>query len=389
MNVTLRRSQRITTDDVILFIYFAIMYAHNLPFPRLFTLSTFALAAYAFAKTFMARKFSIGRNQYSVLFWYLSFIAYEFIISQINDIYVRGYWSNVLQNTLLFFSLCTLVDNKYKFYKLLKTYAYATLYFGLVVWLTSPYSTWGTLQFQGITLTQRNTTAYVVGIGYLFFLYFALKEGKKHFYLFAGINAIVVILTGSRKGLIQLVIPILLYIVLQKNVRRKIKTFGSVLLVGLIVAIILANSTVFMDTYSDRFLEMFSDDTEDTSVLSRNALAELGMEMFREKPVFGHGLGASEYRTERIGLSVYFHNNYIELLTAGGIVGMIIYNIPFIKTALSAWRRRKRSNYAKLLICGIVIYYALGVGQVTMYYATFYAALFFILVGGKYINSYE
>ncbi len=170
-------------EDIILFIYFAIMYAHNAPYPRLFTISSFAVASGYLLLSIVNAELIIEKERYRVLGWYILFAVYEYVVSTINSLYQDLLWNNVIQNILILFIMCTYVTSKEKFLRLLKIFAFSALYFGMVVWLTSPYSTWGTTDFVGITLSQRNTIAYIVGTGFILFMYFWLEE-KKKIYIF-------------------------------------------------------------------------------------------------------------------------------------------------------------------------------------------------------------
>lgn len=377
----------IRIDEVLLFLYFAIMYAHNLPYPRLFTYCTFAMASYAILKMLSSGNFRIRKTQFSILFWYLIFVAYEFIVSLNNGIYNNSIWNTVIQNIFLLFIMCQYVDSKDSFFRLLKIFAYATLYFGMVAWITSPVNTYGTTSFTGITQSQRNMIAYIVGIGAAIFAYFGIQEKKKKYYVFAILCTIVTVLTGSRKGLVQLVIPVLIYLVCQEGGKRKIKALGTVLILGIIVVFICANSAVFMDAYGTRFFQMFEEESSDASTAVRSDLSVLGMSFFFKKPIFGYGLGASWTLVRNIGFRYvnYFHQNYVELLVSGGLVGFILYTTRFIKCAFTVWRNRRYNNFAKLLISLILIYFVLGIGQVTVYYPSFYTIFFFILQGEAYI----
>ena len=379
----------IDIDDLLLFAYFAIMYAHNLPYPRFFTICSVVLTAYTFLKIISKGRIILNGSQYSVFFWYLLFIVYEFTVSLLNDMFQNLIWNNVLQNIMLLFIMCQYVNSKDRFFKAMKIFAFAALYFGLIAWITSPISTYGTTKFAGITETQRNTIAYVVGIGSTIFAYFGIQEKRKRYYLFAALCVIVTVLTGSRKGLIQLAIPVLIFLIFQEGGKKKVKVLASILAIGIIVVFICANSSFFMDTYLTRFLQMFEADTEDASTIARTGLAELGMRLFAQKPIFGYGLGASWSLVEKSGFSYvnYFHHNYIETLVCGGIVGFVIYHWKFVVSAVTAWKNRKHNNFTILLISLITIYFVLAVGQVTIYYATFYPILFFILQGAKYVSQ--
>ena len=168
--------KRIEIDEVILFVYFAIMYAHNAPYPRLFTLCTVGLFCYSLFRCAQRYRMVLVKSQYKVLAWYFLFAIYEFIISYSNGIIHQEIWINVVQNVLMIFSLCCYVDSEERYFRVIKIFAYAALYFGMVAWLTSPVSSYGTTLFAGITKSQRNTIAYVVGIGGTIFAYFGLQE---------------------------------------------------------------------------------------------------------------------------------------------------------------------------------------------------------------------
>lgn len=382
-------NKRIEIDNVILFVYFAIMYAHNAPYPRLYTLCTFALFAYSALKCGFERRLVINKTQYRVLGWYLVFAGYILIVSVLNRIIHREIWINVLQNILMLFALCYYVDSRERYFRLMKIFAYAALYFGLVAWLTSPVSTYGTTSFAGITQSQRNTIAYIVGIGAVIFAYFALCEKQMRYVIYAVLCVLVTVLTGSRKGLIQLAIPVVVYVLLQEGTKKRLKVLTAGFFIGIVIVYICANSPIFMDTYGERFFQMFEENTEDASTIARNSLAALGISSFAKKPLFGYGLGASYILTKQVGFSIvnYFHNNYVEMLVVGGVVGFVLYHWRFLQCLLKAWKNRKYNTYAKLLISLLLVYFVLAIGQVTVYYATFYVVFFIVLKGQEYLSS--
>ena len=384
-------NKQIKFDDILLFVYFAIMYAHNAPYPRLYTLCTLALFVYSIVKCATKNGLVFSKTQYNILGWYLLFVGYELAVSFINGIIHEEIWNNVIQNILMIFSLCCYTDSKEKFFKLIKIFAYAAFYFGMVAWLTSPVSTYGTTSFAGITMSQRNTIAYVVGIGSTIFAYFGLQERKKKYFIYAILCIIVTVLTGSRKGLIQLLIPVVVYILLQEGGRKRIKALTAIFFIGLVVVYICANSPIFMDTYGERFFQMFEEDSEDASTLARSSLAALGLTFFSQQPIFGYGLGASWFLTRSVSFSIvnYFHNNYVEMLVAGGIIGFLLYHWKFLRCLFISWKYHKYNYFAKLMISLLLIYFVLAIGQVTVYYATFYIVFFFILKGQEFMTYTE
>lgn len=58
-------------------------------------------------------------------------------------------------------------------------------------------------------------------------------------------------------------------------------------------------------------------------------MREVGFAQFLKTPIFGIGIGCSDVLLQHtINRSTYLHNNYIELLACGGIVGTALYYVP-------------------------------------------------------------
>ena len=69
-----------------------------------------------------------------------------------------------------------------------------------------------------------------------------------------------------------------------------------------------------------------NDASADGSLTLRKGLAEISSQIFYSHPIIGIGLGNNTYQIEQIyGLSVYAHNNYLELASGLGVVGLITY----------------------------------------------------------------
>lgn len=381
----------IRLQDTILLVYFCMMYAHNLPYPKLFTICTVLVAGYFFLNSFNGHKLVIHKRNYEMLQWYLLFIVYQLIICCLNKWYHVLIWNNVIQNILFIYICCTYINNRYKFFQFLKIFSLSTLYFAVVVILTSPFSTWGTTNFGGITQMQRNTIGYVLGVGCVLFIFWGLQEKRRIFFFCAAICACVTVLSGSRKGIVQLIIPIVLYVILQDSTRKKVKMMLAVFLLMSIIVFVCINSPLFMDMYGDRFWEMFAENTNDNSVIARSSLSTLGISLFLKAPLFGYGLGASYKLTSLYGFGVvnYFHNNYVELLVCGGIIGFLLYTWKFIKAGFLSYKNRHNGNLPKMIIILVVVYFVVGLGQVTLYYATFYPVFVIILCGMTYLNHEE
>ena len=65
---------------------------------------------------------------------------------------------------------------------------------------------------------------------------------------------------------------------------------------------------------------------EEGSLMSRLHYIHLGWEYFLQRPWTGYGLDCFRYL--RYAYETYSHNNYIELLFSGGIIGFVLYYMP-------------------------------------------------------------
>ena len=61
----------------------------------------------------------------------------------------------------------------------------------------------------------------------------------------------------------------------------------------------------------------------DHSTAVRDQMRRVGLQVFKENPIVGIGFGNTYlYGVEDYS---YFHDNYVEVLSSGGILGFIIY----------------------------------------------------------------
>lgn len=100
-----------------------------------------------------------------------------------------------------------------------------------------------------------------------------------------------------------------------------------------------------------------------SSTLKRMDMIKKAIQMFWEKPIFGWGIGAfAKYS----GYGYYCHNNYMELLVSGGIIGFIIYygyiGIRILKSKL--YHKNEHTDLIYILLISILI---IDMGTVNFY----------------------
>jgi O-antigen ligase len=163
-----------------------------------------------------------------------------------------------------------------------------------------------------------------------------------------------IILTGSRSGIMTMVFSFLIfgqlsfYLRQRKSVRKKIKFF----LIGItsVVLFIGAQNTV------NKFLS--------TSIESSGRFLRwpATLSMAREFPIFGSGFGTYRYtyflydKDEGNKWSTHAHNDYLEAVAEGGIIGSALFFLligSVIYSIVKMWGDRKHPD-VKLIGIGII-----------------------------------
>lgn len=141
-------------------------------------------------------------------------------------------------------------------------------------------------------------------------------------------------LSGGRK---YIVVPIIfLYIMLifkRDKVGRRHFIKYTVIVVAIVLAVmwLIMNVPVFYEILGSRFESLLSFmnggvQSADASTVVRNKMIEGGMREWTATPIFGHGFDSFKiFNAVLTGYKVYSHNNFVEMLYNGGIVGFILY----------------------------------------------------------------
>ena len=201
------------------------------------------------------------------------------------------------------------------------------------------------------------------GFFYIYYMYSFFKDQIKRnqhliykFYIVLGV--VTIMMTGSKKALLAVFILIFgLYFFTHE--RRKILTvLGVVVLVPIIYMAITKISVLYnvMGHRVEEFLLALTGEAAyNASDRTRDYLIQRGVEWFKLKPWFGHGMACfktlyvAETQSDR---ALYAHNNYIEIAVGGGILGIIIYYWGYLKIILKGL---KLERYAKVFILTTMI----------------------------------
>ena len=115
------------------------------------------------------------------------------------------------------------------------------------------------------------------------------------------------------------------------------------------------------------FFFLLSGDTDvDNSLLSRSNFIEIGLSIFKEHPLLGVGIDNARLFNYR---NVYMHNNFVEMLADGGIIGFCIYYSMYVYLFVKYIKSRRTADeyYA---ICLIILIFMTAMHYAYVSYKT-------------------
>lgn len=214
---------------------------------------------------------------------------------------------------------------------------------------------------------------------YIFFIVYKINQSTSKKELIKQILALilcffVILMTGSKKSIIMAVISFLLF--LFKNGKFIWKRLIYFCIIGVIVAVSCFAVPVLYQNVGRRFLALFGElgiieFQSDYSSEARVEYSELALELWRKNPIIGGGY--DNFRVNS-GYDTYSHNNYTELLSDVGLVGLIIYYAYYIILLKKNIRIRNIKSIMSVLF--IIATLITDVGAVTFsIYPTYYIML--------------
>lgn len=255
---------------------------------------------------------------------FVTLFAYDSIIS-INEII------NITLKLLFYTSLIIFIDDEHKFHFVLKSLAVAGLILCLRVISLTPIDALGVERIGRSMNLNPNAIGISLTFSCIASVYLGKKLNNKYYYLLIVPFVIIVLLTGSRKAIISIVGGVSLFVFLSLKKKNKLPAFILILLSGWVLYEALMNIPVLYNAMGKRLLGasiLFSSSIKmDASTLTRKSMIEEALLLFKERPIIGHGLESFRIVSS---FCTYSHNNYMELLSATGIIGLIIYySLPF------------------------------------------------------------
>lgn len=234
----------------------------------------------------------------------------------------------------------------------------------------------------GDVLGNENEMGTIISISFLFSVYIYNISRKPLYIMFCALMLATVLLTGSRKSALMIVLAglIYMYCVNSRNLKSRLKFVIIGILFVVVLYNLIFNVHILYMVIGRRFENLFSfvsgAGTTEGSILMRDYMIKLGMEMFAERPVLGYGI--DNYRillAEAAGIMTYSHNNCVELLVGTGIIGAAAFYLIYFNCLISL---RKLLIYRN---CLIYMLYAINISVLILGYTmVHYSAKHFYII---------
>ncbi|QKD04790.1 O-antigen ligase family protein [Mesorhizobium loti] len=236
----------------------------------------------------------------------------------------------------------------------------------------------------------------------------ALSGIEKHrnaFICAALSGTIAIVYSGTRIVWLSLLIAgIAVLLINQERLRGR----NAVRLLLLLLAVGVVVAAVGSQTISGRIDFLRADwdalgtqGNYNTSLGFRVALWDIGLKAFRETPLFGHGVGATQYLIkqgfrDQFGMDAgfnHFHNGFLTALVQAGILGAVTLAAIFVVAARNAALVLRNSADpierfgATMIVIVVITYLTAGMTGILLGHDILDSVLMVFLVSGTYLAS--
>ena len=149
---------------------------------------------------------------------------------------------------------------------------------------------------------------------------------------------LIIAATQSRKAMLILLLGILgVYIVkkrLGKGMLNHVAKIAGVIIVALVAFVLVYSLPVFegvRERMDSMIAGILGTGKADRSTLIRLSMIDLGFEWFLKYPIGGVGVGCPHIlAAQYLNFNAYLHNNFVELLCGGGVIGFCLYYAIYV-----------------------------------------------------------
>ncbi len=230
---------------------------------------------------------------------------------------------------IVMFSLVNYIDTYEKVMVIVKSFIYAGLFTSIFIILNSDFSM---VTRYGRDLGNQNAVGMNIAISSIFCFYMIISKKKYLFATFFLVMIPSVLLTGSRKSLLFIIINIIIisYLKNRKGLSKHLKFIVVSTCVLLISYYLVFNIPLFYQIIGVRIENTFAflsgESTNEASINVRYGMTKVGLGFFLKRPITGYGI--DNYRFLYSG--TYSHNNFIELMVGVGAFGLLAYYMTHV-----------------------------------------------------------
>lgn len=179
------------------------------------------------------------------------------------------------------------------------------------------------------------TIAASASLAFVFNVYLYLGKSNIKCFIISIPLLLCILLSGTRKALL-ICLAAFVFIVFVNQPKKIFRNLILICAFAVIVYYLVMKVPMFYNIIGYRFdglVEyMQTGDSDESSVVTRMTLIENGIKYIKNRPITGYGI--DNYRPV-LNSRYYSHNNFIEMLFSGGIVGFCIYYSRYLFLILS------------------------------------------------------
>lgn len=269
--------------------------------------------------------------------WYLIFSLYALASASwaIKSSNVLGLFPAFIRIIIISHFITVRIESLDEFSHIFVAYIAMTMYYGTYV-LVKAIKHFGVHSFYLERLGlydgfNPNAIAICLVLSLILLIYIRNGSTKKYVRILSMICMIymlfLLIITGSKKGIIGLILAFVIFKLLFSSLTDKVKHILSGILFMILMWELVENIPILYNVLGYRLESMLGIFTNkaDGSTANRMALIKTAINIWLDNPVLGIGLNNFSLVQTVGGSGYYSHNNYVELLADLGCVGFITY----------------------------------------------------------------
>lgn len=352
--------------------------------PHIQMISIFILVGATLVYVLKKKGMIVPMSVFPFVVWYIIFIGYVLM----SRFWAIRYWDSNIPDTcrrIIIDIICMMIylDSYEKTVEMAYKFIIAAVIMDILFILTSDPSMWGSDHvICGITGMHRNNLGCVSAFSVILSMWL-IQNHKEYKNLKYAIPLLILgtLFSGSRTNMIVIIMAIMMFTLLQDNIKRRAKMILLGVLVIMVVIMVLSTmdfSSEFSKKYLYRIFAIFDENYSDSSMDYRTILKMTAFQLIQQRPIFGNGLEATAAYNASIGLEgISAHSNYYELWACYGLVGLAIYYSMYVYLIIKGYLERKNVPGRKL---SFIVFTILAITEYQTFHEFEYFGVFLYMI---------